>query len=159
MLPAGGAEAKRRSDLCGDQRQRALLVGERVADPLAPVELVERAALGGHASLRRLLVEVDAVAVPAQLPGDHDRDQAEVLIELRAHLRRPQRAREACGPARILAAVEDLERQLERPQGWGLALLGARPSARPRRGAGVAGREQLLGRRPTSILARPRRQA
>src|SRR5207249_3431584 len=78
------------------------------------LELGELGALRDQRRARRRVVEVDAVAVPAQLPRDHDRDDAHDIEFAHVDLRRPERARDAADATRIVTHVEHLERTRER---------------------------------------------
>src|ERR1019366_1604825 len=93
--------------------QRAEVIRDRVDEPVISWELPELSPLGEHVDDRVVVVEVDLVAVPAQLPGDHDRNQVlDVLIGTDAHLRGAQRPRDTRDAARVLAGVEHIGRAL-----------------------------------------------
>src|SRR5258705_8370248 len=87
------------------------LVSGGIGGLVVVVELGQLRALLGHAHARGLVAEVDLVAVPAQLPGHDDRYDA-ALGGRRAHSDdgRTERSRNAADGARVLGAVEELDR-------------------------------------------------
>ena len=95
---------------------------------------------------------VDLVAVPAQLPRDHDsHDALEVLGRAHAHHGLPERARDARHAARVLARVE----RLDAPVGGGRrgAVASAKTGASSGLLGGLARGEQVV------VLAAPARRA
>src|SRR5215210_7284647 len=121
--PRNGAPVQRTppgASAAGGEVQPAALVGGGVGDLLVGVELGQLGALAGLADAAGLVGEVDLEAVPAQLPHHRDADDARAVGQrARAHGGGAERARDAADRARVLRAVEDLERALDLELGVG----------------------------------------
>src|SRR5258707_6832086 len=85
------------------EREPTLLVGRRIGLLVRGRQLGQLVALCGHAYRPGPLGEIDLVAVPAQLPGDDDPDQAAVVSGPDGDARGAQRPRDPGNPSGMVA--------------------------------------------------------
>src|SRR5262249_62127320 len=76
-----GPRSAPRSSTPRARRQRTGVVDAGVGEPILLRELQQLGALGDAACVHGLLVEVDHVAIPAQLPGAHDHHGAPAVLD------------------------------------------------------------------------------